>query len=63
MISKAYQMIFYLCGALVFYVIERVKNKIMWKAVHSSVKLIQYHKGWHSQNDTYANQLLDWVLL
>jgi hypothetical protein len=56
-------MIFYICGALMCYVVEKIKNKLVWKAVHSSVKLIQYHKGWHTANDTYFNQLLEWVIL
>jgi len=56
-------MLYFLYGPIIVYIFEKIKTKIYCRVIHTSIKLIQYHKEWHIANDNIINVFIDWILL
>lgn len=56
-------MIYYIAGTLVYFIFQKIKNKIICKSVNTGVKLLLYKTEWHSKNQQFYYDLLDWLII
>lgn len=55
-------MISFLFGIVFYFVVEKIKNKIVCRMLHTGVKCIKWRPEWH-QEQTLITTLNDWIFL
>jgi hypothetical protein len=55
-------MLYYIMCYGLYFIIDRLKNKIYVNTVHNGVKLIKYTSAWHYQHGPWLD-LLEWVIV
>lgn len=47
----------------IYFVFDRIQNKLMCRLMYSTTKAIRYTKAWEDQNRTAYDAFLDWVFV
>lgn len=55
-------MIYFITGYLIYFIFDKIKNKVVSRIVYNGIKLIKYSDNWHKQQSTF-DKFCDWVLL
>jgi hypothetical protein len=55
-------MIYFIGGFIFYFIMDKIKNKLMCRFLHTGIKAIKWKSDWHKeQNFIYI--LADWILI